>query len=305
MKSEGLLSNVQSHNERESIDMTTKETRRAADCDNATTQLSEQIREHPYWKNRLFTAIQADELTRKDYQYLFSQYYHYSNNFTRFIAAAMVHCENDLHRFHIIHNLWEEAGEGVAEKRHPQLYRDFLRGAFDVNKPDEIKFADYTRQWVKDYLENCLRPNPLEALAFIVPGEQIVPATYKLFLAAMQKVGITDEALFFWHLHTQCDDEHGEILGNIVASYAPRRTAKDTAHPKRRASDRKAGEGNDTLEKIMNAYAVGSDWHSTSAAAMNRALNLHMQFYENVFDTLRSQVPRSVAADGEVRAALR
>ena len=57
--------------------------------------LNEFVQNHYFWKNRLFSACSAGELTREDFVYIFAQYYLYSKNFTRYIAGVMANCEKD------------------------------------------------------------------------------------------------------------------------------------------------------------------------------------------------------------------
>lgn len=48
---------------------------------------------HPFWNNRLFVACLRGELNRQDFIYIFSQYYLYSKNFTRYVAGVMANCD--------------------------------------------------------------------------------------------------------------------------------------------------------------------------------------------------------------------
>src|SRR6202000_1665016 len=63
---------------------------------------------HPFWQNRLFKACSAGSLTRDDFKLVFAQYYLYSQNFTRYLAALMASCESDLLRARLAENIWEE-----------------------------------------------------------------------------------------------------------------------------------------------------------------------------------------------------
>src|SRR3990167_1269801 len=89
--------------------------------------------QHPIWQNPLLLSCQAGWLRFKDFQYLFSQYYLYSRNFTRFLAAVMVNCESDYHRSLLSENLWEEGGGIEIEKRHAEIFRVFLKQHLQVD----------------------------------------------------------------------------------------------------------------------------------------------------------------------------
>src|SRR5688572_3111369 len=83
--------------------------------------------EHAFWDNPLFAACQAGSLTLDDFRYIFSQYSAYSKSFTRFLAALMANCDDDLFRARITENLWEESGGIEIAKRHAEIFRGFLK----------------------------------------------------------------------------------------------------------------------------------------------------------------------------------
>lgn len=226
----------------------------------AVADLRRKQAEHPFWENRLFEAITRGWLTREDMKYVFSQYYCYSRNFTRYIAAVMANCDNDLFRSQLSENLWEEGGATEPEKRHSQIFRNFLRDSFQINEPERIEFAEFTRFFMREYLVYCLRSTPSQGAAFLSLGtEGIVARMYEIFLEGLHKVGCTDEQLEFFFIHIQCDDGHAE-----------------------------------TLENMMTSYVNEAGWYETCLEAMHHALTLRAQFFENIFATLQHRRVQSV-----------
>src|SRR5215210_5304341 len=98
----------------------------------ALNQLRKIQSEHPFWNNRLFRNCSAGHLVREDFQFIFSQYYLYSKNFTRYLAALMAKSSSDFHRSRLSENLWEEGGGMEPEKRHAELFRKFLKEALSI-----------------------------------------------------------------------------------------------------------------------------------------------------------------------------
>jgi pyrroloquinoline-quinone synthase len=130
---------------------------------------------HPFWQNRLLAGFASGAFKREDLRYVFSQYHLYSRNFTRFIAAAMANCESDLFRAELSENLWEEGGGSEPERRHAQIFRNFLRRSLNVD-PEAIEYAPYTRHFVREYLVQCLRSDPMAASAFLSLGTEGIVA---------------------------------------------------------------------------------------------------------------------------------
>src|SRR5262245_51057796 len=103
--------------------------RRASDfpsADAALPLLQEAQAEHPLWNSGLFRACAEGTLSREDFQFIFSQYYLYSKNFTRCLAGVMANCDNDYYRARLSENLWDEGGGEKPERRHTEIFRGFI-----------------------------------------------------------------------------------------------------------------------------------------------------------------------------------
>ena len=148
---------------------------------------------HPFWTSSLLQASGAGALTREDFRFVFSQYYFYSKNFTRYLAALMANCDNDLYRFRLTQNLWEEAGGDRAEKRHAELFRDFLKEGLGI-EPEAIQYEDYTVHFVQSFLDLCFRSPPIVSAAALSLGtEGLVPRLYAIFLEALRNAGVRED----------------------------------------------------------------------------------------------------------------
>ena len=219
----------------------------------AIEELRARQRRHPFWNNALFQGFRAGAFSRADLRYIFAEYQLYSKSFTRFLSALMANCENDFFRSRLSENLWEEGGGCEPEKRHAELFRRFMRDALGIADPDATEYESFTRHFVREYLVFCLRSEPAAASAFLSLGtEAIVPQMYSIFVEGLKKAGISDGDLSFFHLHMACDDAHAA-----------------------------------TLEEIMVSYAAQPAWFETCLGAMNHALVLRTQFFENIAGALR------------------
>src|SRR4030095_1024174 len=186
----------------------------------ALNQFHELQSQHQFWNNRLFRACRQGYLAVEDFQFIFSQYYLYSKNFTRYIAALMANSDNDYHRSRLSENLWEEGGGMQPDKRHAELFRKFLSEALSINQ-STIEYSDSTAYFVREYLDFCLKSSPMAASAFLSLGtEGIVARMYSIFVEGLQKAGIDDDKLEFFHIHMECDDDHALTLEKIMLSYS-------------------------------------------------------------------------------------
>ena len=217
------------------------------------------VNNHPLWQNPLLKAMEDGELNFTDFQFIFSQYYLYSKNFTRLLAAVMVNCESDYYRSKLSENLWEEGGGIDIEKRHAQIFRIFLREHLKLESLDDIEFKNYTQSFANSYLDLVLYGKPVEATAALSLGtEGIVPRLYTIFIKGLLQAGLTHEQLHFFNLHVECDDEHAE-----------------------------------TLQEIMLSYMGAEHWFERCSVAVKRALDLRNEFFQHLYETIKTQSPFS------------
>jgi quercetin dioxygenase-like cupin family protein/pyrroloquinoline quinone (PQQ) biosynthesis protein C len=208
--------------------------------------------EHPFWNNRLCRACATGALTLEDLRVVFGQYYLYSKNFTRYLAALMVSCEDDMHRARLARNLWEEGGMRDPEQRHAEIFRRFLTQGLGLDL-DAIEYLDTTRHFVHEYLDFCKNAHPAAASAFLSLGtESIVARLYRTLVIGLRGAGIAEEHLTFFHIHMECDDEHGEII-----------------------------------QDIMTSYASTPGWYGMAREAVDHALTLRTRFFESLYDHLQ------------------
>jgi pyrroloquinoline quinone (PQQ) biosynthesis protein C/mannose-6-phosphate isomerase-like protein (cupin superfamily) len=211
--------------------------------------------EHRFWRNPLLEAFAQGTLTLEDLKFVFSQYHLYSKNFTRFVAAVMANCDSDLFRAQLSENLWEEGGGCEPDRRHAQIFRNFLRNSLGVADAEAIDYASFTRHFVREYLVQCLRSEPMVGTAFLSLGtEGIVHRLYETMLVGLRKAGLAETQLEFFHIHIACDDEHAV-----------------------------------TLERMMASYAGEQGWFDACLQAMNRALDLRTEFFTNIFEALHER----------------
>jgi quercetin dioxygenase-like cupin family protein/pyrroloquinoline quinone (PQQ) biosynthesis protein C len=213
--------------------------------------LGAELDAHPLWDTRLLRACRLGHLGREDWRFLFSQYYLYSGNFTRLVAAAMAGCPNDYFRARLAQNLWEEGGQLRPEERHAQIFRDFLTEALGVS-PETIEYQIFTEHFVQQYLNHCYTGTPAFVSAFLSLGtEALVPRLYGFFREGLLKAALVEEQLRFFTLHMECDDAHAA-----------------------------------TLTEMMLSYAGEPGWEAQVRAGMHAALELRRTFFDNLFDAI-------------------
>lgn len=201
-----------------------------SDIEKKLNHLKDIRSQHPIWKNPLLMACKEGKLTFYDFQYLFSQYYLYSKNFSRLLAAVMVNCDSDFYRSKLAENLWEESGEKQLERRHAEIFRKFLTNELKIDSLDNIIFEPFTINFVQQYLQLCLNTSPVETAAALSLGtEGIVATLYTIFRKGLMAVGCHDTELEFFNIHIACDDNHAETLEEMLIYFIQEDTDLDLA----------------------------------------------------------------------------
>jgi mannose-6-phosphate isomerase-like protein (cupin superfamily)/pyrroloquinoline quinone (PQQ) biosynthesis protein C len=231
--------------------------------------LNEFVQNHYFWKNRLFSACFAGDLTREDFVYIFAQYYIYSKNFTRYIAGVIANCEKDYFRAKLTQNLWEEAGQG-GQLSHAQIFRNFLQTTLGIQDLGGIQYADFTKRFVQIYTESCIQSDAVWGSAWLSLGtEGIVSKMYQILVEGMLKAGLANEELEFFHIHIGCDDEHSATLAELMCSYSDR-----------------------------------PGWFELCKRSADQALSARAQFFDYLYDALIRRLDQSLLQPIKARKSL-
>ncbi|HEY9723594.1 MAG TPA: iron-containing redox enzyme family protein [Oscillatoriaceae cyanobacterium] len=224
---------------------------------------------HRIWQNPLLKACTGGQLLFEDFRYVFAQYYQYSRHFTRYLSALMTRCENDFFRSKLSENLWEEGGALEPEKRHAEIFRNFLRDGLGL-AVEAIKPEPFAELFAKEYLDFCVQSSPCAGSAFLSLGtEAVVADLYAIFLTGLRRAEIPEQHLTFFKIHIECDDEHAA-----------------------------------TLEEMMASYSDEPDWYNTCRRAMTHALDLRDQFFSAVYEAIQRRRVQSLMDNIQARQSL-
>jgi quercetin dioxygenase-like cupin family protein/pyrroloquinoline quinone (PQQ) biosynthesis protein C len=231
--------------------------------------IRDEVDQHPIWSCRLLRACELGHLSLEDFRYVFSQYFHYSQSFTRYLAALMARCENDYFRAVLSANLWEEGGMQQPKDRHSQIFRSFLTDGLGLSLRD-IRYDADARHFAGRYLDYCLSAPMASASAFLAFGtEGIVSRLYTAFTAGLRQIGLDDEDMRFFLIHIACDDEHAATLADLTASYSDQ-----------------------------------PGWERMALDGTRAALDLRLQFFDAVYDAIRQERLRPTLAHIQDRVSL-
>ncbi|WP_224362880.1 cupin domain-containing protein [Hyalangium versicolor] len=215
-------------------------------------ELQGRLSSHPFWNNRLLQACRRGLLTREDYAGIFSQYALVTRSAPRFLHALLAQCDSEPWSAKLTQALWEEHAAQPPEQQPAALFRTFLRNGLGVDL-ESIHFHDFTRYFVRECLDWCLRSPPHEACAFLAFGmEALLPRLYSVFVDGLQQAGVAERHLAFFHRKMQGDTRRVNLLAEMVRAH--------TGEP---------------------------GWFDACTRAMERALELQGNFLNGLFESAR------------------
>jgi pyrroloquinoline-quinone synthase len=143
------------------------------------------------------------------------------DNFKRCVAAVYAQAEPRDVRELMLENLWEEHGEGLAERDHAELVARFGRAlGADIDSPYDLEPIPESRRWIDRILAICEREHFVVGLAALAYGIEARTRTMA-FLGALyrDKYGLAEQDLEFFFMHLEADEEHAGRAIELVGRY--------------------------------------------------------------------------------------
>lgn len=171
-------------------------------------------------------AWAAGELTRDQLGEWAVQHYYYIRPVPQHFALLYSRLPDLDARQHLLENMLGEEMPEQPEKRHPELLvkfgmacgktRDYIVGGEDDNRilPTTRAMAAWTWELtaIRHVSEACA--------GIMVALEGQLPTLFPKYVAAMQRMGFSDENLEFFHVHIEGDVEHAQTGLELTARYA-------------------------------------------------------------------------------------
>lgn len=154
-------------------------------------------------------------LSKKSLYLFFEQHAFYSQYFVKFLLTMMSKLDDSEEIKVLLENIHDEMGldEGGAVP-HSVLYERFIQ-KLGLSKPNNA--LPETDALVKTMLAFCSHEDPFYGLCALCLGaEAIVPLIYSSVLKAMEAHNIQEGAGGYFGLHIGCDDEHAQIMYDMI-----------------------------------------------------------------------------------------
>lgn len=179
---------------------------------------------HPYLDRLAEGSLPCVDQALRDFAF---QYSFYSSCFADCLADVAEKVPNKLHQALILENLSEEQGKSSAknieERPHSEIFRDF-KTTIGVDKAFEAdqRACEAVLQWRDNFQKLCSDNSFCVGLGAMGFGtELVVPKIYSHIILAIEAHSSFEKAAsHFFRLHVDCDDDHSDVLVDVISDYA-------------------------------------------------------------------------------------
>ncbi len=166
---------------------------------------------------------QLKDLKANSLHYLFSQLYYFVDVFPGLLGILLWKLPDIRNRFAIIDNLVDECG-GLEKiwNNDPSFTHSGLLKYFTQSLTEDCQIAEKsssTQKLLDNFSDFFINATPVEAMsamaAMEVMSTQWFSLLYKQLLA---RDDLASKSLYFFEIHIHLDEEHGEILREVLMS---------------------------------------------------------------------------------------
>ena len=176
---------------------------------------------HPF--SRAWAAGELDRARLGDWAV---QHFHYIDPIPQQFAQLFARLPDLDARQHLLENLLGEEMPACPKKRHPDLLRKFARacGVDDARvlgaeaAGEILPTTRAMRAWIWELAS--IRHIAEACAGIMVALEGQLPTLYPGYLAAMRRMGFSDDELEFFIVHIEGDTEHAHVGLELTARYA-------------------------------------------------------------------------------------
>ncbi len=183
-----------------------------------------------------FTQMWADgKLSREQLGQWAIQHYYYISVIPPQFAVLYARMTDPVGRHLLMENLVGEEMPHTPEKSHPNLLLKFARACgvseetvLAAEAAGEILSGTRAmRAWIWELAS--IRPLHEASAGIMVALEGQLPTLYPLYIAALEKMGFTDDELEFFHIHVENDTEHAAVGLQLCHRFAETEEAQRLA----------------------------------------------------------------------------
>lgn len=230
-------------------------------------RLKHVVLSHPVMSHQLWGELELGHVDR-DALRVFSLHYYHHVRWTRlYDAAALVVSPTEAIQSALAMILWDEYGNGRAEKSHPAQFRRILTALdMDLETVEEAPVLAELERYRDVHIGLCTRYTPWKALGAVgFAMEWPIPYLYEPLVRAYRRIaGLTDHDLEFLLEHIPTDEDHSAAMVECMRPHLEDPAVQDDVLEG-------AIESMDAREALVESIFQEMQFVETEAEALRRA----------------------------------
>ena len=180
-----------------------------------TKKLKLEVENHPVLKTK-WLVDRKTHLSKEDLCLWLSQEYFVSVDFVNWFLWTASLTNNIKAKILLVHNIWEELGEGEASKSHVMVLTKFLN---EIGIPEsDLKILSHTQKYLDD-MKQLTNSNIYSALGALGPAnEYLLKLEYGQMYESYQKLSKKEKLpkAFFFEVNLEADESHSAELFKLI-----------------------------------------------------------------------------------------
>ncbi|MEE9146535.1 MAG: iron-containing redox enzyme family protein [Candidatus Tectomicrobia bacterium] len=192
-------------------------------------ELREAIKSHPGVGHSLLGRMLMDPRTTHDFKVLASQHYPLVANFTAYMELLLLRAPTSEAKCWIAKVLVDEYGGRSEGADHPKAYRTFMHAAgIEPGTEGDFPLHPAVVDFITEHYRICTEEPFLVGLGAVGPGhEWSIPTMFEHVLIGLHKAGFHEEAIAYWTMHLDQDEDHGAWLEEALVEYCDTAVARE------------------------------------------------------------------------------
>lgn len=189
-------------------------------------QLRDDIRTHPAVNHLFLNRLATAPFSRHDYRVFADNHIPLVGVFTTYLEVLLLRAPDSQARLWLAKVLVDEYGEGSDGHDHATMYRRFQRSCGGALGDGSV--PEPARRFIETHIAMVREEPFLVGLGAVGPGhEWAIPQMFDAVIPGLRRAGFDEEAIAYFTLHVEQDDDHGAWLEESLADYADTREACD------------------------------------------------------------------------------
>lgn len=185
-------------------------------------ELRREIETHPAVNHLFLNRLATSPFARQDYRVFAQNHYPLVCVFTHYLERLLVRAPDSDAKLWLAKVLVDEYGEGSEGRDHSEMYARFLRAA--GGDPEQVRSERVPRpahRFIAEHRRIVSEAPFLEGLGAVGPGhEWAIPKMFEAVIPGLRRAGFEPDAIAYFTLHVEQDDDHGRWLEEALEQYA-------------------------------------------------------------------------------------